>query len=67
MKTLRDVLEEAQAKHVIAVVREAYSMKEAANILGISQEHLRRLRHRYGMAIGTQGGRSGRKLHEIAA
>lgn len=60
MRTLAHVLEEAQSRHVVAVVKDAYSMKEAANDLGISIEYLRKLRKRYGLAIQLK--RPARKL-----
>jgi hypothetical protein len=50
-KTLREVLEEAQCRHVVTVVRSSRTLEEAAATLDVCLQHLRKLRRRYGLKI----------------
>ncbi len=61
-RRLSDIIEAARCRAVVDAVKRNPTNVEAAIELDIGVEHLRRLRHRYGLSIGRQGNASKRKL-----
>lgn len=62
--TLRDVIDQATARHLIETIRCTRSLKEARLTLGISVEYFMKLRRRFGLKIGPA--RNRKQMKEAA-